>query len=364
MSKPIVLMRPHIPDGTINAVSAVLRSRWIGQGPLVEEFEQRFSDLVYGRPSIAVGSCTDALHLAYILAGIQPGDEVVAPLFTCTATNEALLYCGARIRFADVALGSLNMDPDHVDRLVTPKTKAIVLVHYGGKPANMLRIRARAAMYGIQVIEDAAQALGASFSGIPVGVHSEYTCFSFQAVKHVTTGDGGMLVIGDRDQVERAKRLRWFGIDRAAKLGGVWKNDITELGYKYQMTDIAAAMGIEGLKTLGWQITRRRAMRDAYWRGLGGIDGIRLLDRDPESACWLCTVLVERREDFRRKLAEHGIESDQVHYRNDRYSIFRDFHGEFPNMDAIDGKYLCLPLHMGMDLEEVAQVCSVIRSGW
>jgi perosamine synthetase len=360
-TKPLVLMRPHVPESAIAAVSDVLRSRWIGQGPRVDEFERQFAARMSGRPCVAVSSGTAALHLAYLLAGIGPGDEVIAPLFTCTATNEALLYCGAQIKFADVGKDSLNVDPAHVASLITERTKAVVVVHYGGQRVPIVNhlLSFEPGRY-VPVIEDCAQALGEPVAG-QLG---DYACFSFQAVKHVTTGDGGMLVLSGEKQLDRARQLRWFGIDRAAKLEDRWQNDITELGYKYQMTDIGAALGIEGLKTLDWQVGVRRAMRDAYVRGLAGIDGIRVLDTDPDSACWLCTVLVERREDFRRKLADHGIESNQVHYRNDRYSIFRDFRGVFPNMDAIDGKYLCLPLHMGMEIEDVERVCEVVRSGW
>ena len=351
-------MTPYVPPSAIEAVSETLRTRWIGQGPKVEEFEQRFSERVGGRSCVAVGSCTDALHLSYLLAGIGPGDEVIAPLFTCTATNIPLLYCGATIRFCDVAPGSLNVDPAEVLRLVTSRTKAIVIVHYGGAPVYP------GPLYGLRcvpVIEDCAQALGSEKIGY--GHLGEFSCFSFQAVKHVTTGDGGMLVLPDH-LTDKAKRMRWFGIDRAAKLAGTWANDIYEVGYKYQMTDIAAAMGLAGLDTLDWQIGARRSMRDTYARGLAGINGIRVLDVDPDSACWLCTVLVEQRGALKRLLLEHGIESDQVHYRNDRYSVFSAFRGEFPNMDAIEAKYLVLPLHMAMVDGEVERICSVIRSGW
>ena len=369
--KHIPLMQPYVPEAAVRAVERTLRTRWIGQGPQVEEFERRFSARMNGRPCVATGSCTDALHLAYILAGIGPGDEVIAPLFTCTATNIPLLYCGAKIRFADVSPGSLNIDSGHASRLITPRTKALVLVHYGGQMADLSGINPDS----VPFIEDCAQALGASQSvrrgggesaWLDAGCTGQYACFSFQAVKHITTGDGGMLVLRDGAQLAEAKRRRWFGIDREAKLNGTWANDITEVGYKYQMTDIAAAMGMAGLETLDEQIAHRRALRDAYARGLAGLDGISLIDRDPESACWLCTVLVDRREEFRRKLATEGIESDQVHYRNDRYSIFKEFTRgcEFPNMDAIDGKYLVLPLHMGMELEDVDRICAVIRSGW
>jgi len=370
-TKIIPLMTPYVPEAAIRAVERTLRTRWIGQGPQVAEFEQRFSRLVHGRSCVAVGSCTDALHLSYLLAGIGPGDEVIAPLFTCTATNIPLLYCGAKIRFCDVEPGGLNMDPQHARSLITEKTKAIVVVHYGGaKVSSDLFDR------GLPVIEDCAQALGPWWPGS----RGDFACFSFQAVKHVTTGDGGMLVLPG-SLAAKAKRMRWFGIDRDAKLAGTWANDITEVGYKYQMTDIAAAMGMAGLDSLHDQIVRRRLLRDTYLCSLRGLDGIRVTDQDPDSACWLCTVAVERRDDFRRKLASEGVESDQVHYRNDRYGIFAEHvrapstkspargascakEGQFPNMDAIESKYLAIPLHMGMDLGDVERICDVIRSGW
>lgn len=368
-SERIVLMRPHVPESAIAAVSDVLRSRWIGEGPKVQDFERQFSALV-GRPSVAVGSCTDALHLAYILAGIGPGDEVIAPLFTCTATNIPLLYQGAKIRFCDVEPDSLNMDAKHAASLVTKRTKAIVTVHYGGMPADLLNLDfACADGHNVTLIEDCAQSLGMTWPETHRGLESGsvFQCFSFQAVKHITTGDGGMLAIHELDAdrlIAKAKRIRWFGIDREAKLSGTWANDITELGFKMQMTDIAAAMGIEGMRTLSEQIDRRRLLRARYIDLLRGIGGITVLDADPFSACWLMTVLVDRREDFRRMLATHNIESDQVHYRNDRYSIFKEFRGEFPNMDAIDGKYLCLPMHMSLSIADVERVCGAIRSGW
>lgn len=356
-TKQIVLMRPYVTDEMRSAVQQVLLSRYVGQGPRVDEFELEFSRrVVSGRSTVAVNSCTSALNLAYLLAGIGPNCNVIAPLFTCTATNEALLYDRLKpeIRFCDVAPGSLNMSPEHAAKLIDEKTKAIVVVHYGGAPVDDKLFH-----LGIPVIEDCAQALGPGWPGM----RGAYAAFSFQAVKTLTTADGGMLILPEY-QVARAKRLRWFGIDRVAKLAGVWANDITEVGYKFQMTDMSASMGLAGLEHLAAQTRRRHELRDTYQRGLNGIDGIRLLDTDPESACWLCTVLVDRREDLKRKLAGEGIESDPVHYRNDRYSIFKEFRGEFPNMDAIEGKYLCIPLHMGMGTDDVGRICDVIRSGW
>jgi dTDP-4-amino-4,6-dideoxygalactose transaminase len=248
------------------------------------------------------------------------------------------------------------MSAEHARSLLTERTKAIVVVHYGGAPVDPALFELAP---GFPVIEDCAQAVGTKWPG----TRGRYACFSFQAVKHITTGDGGMLVLPEEDYAE-GKRRRWFGIDREAKFSGIWANDIVEVGYKYQMTDIAAAMGLAGLEWLSTQIDHRRALRQVYLDRLRWLDGIMVLDSHPDSACWLMTVAVERRDDFRAKLKAEEIESEQTHYRNDRYSIFRDFRGAFPNMDAIDSKYLVLPLHMGMDLEDAERVCSVIRSGW
>lgn len=359
--KHIPLMVPFVPETAIKAVTETLQTRWVGQGPKVEEFEKLFSERI-GLPAVAVGSCTDALHLAYLLAGIRPGDEVIAPLFTCTATNIPLLYLGAKIKFADIHLRSLNMNP-MIEALVTEKTKAVVVVHYGGMPVQgMVYLQDFCRIHNLVLIEDCAQALGGTYDNQPLGSFGDFSCFSFQAVKHVCTGDGGMLMVRNPELVEKAKRIRWFGIDRKAKLEGTWANDISEIGYKYQMTDIAASMGIAGLKELDTQILHRRELRREYCNGLPS--KVQVLDEDSESACWLMTVSVERRDDLRIKLSNNGIESDQVHYRNDRYSIFSEFCGKFPCMDALDSKYLVLPMHMGMAIEDVKYVCEVIREGW
>lgn len=355
-------MAPFVPESAIEAVSDTLRTQWIGQGPRVEEFEREFAKEVSNRPTVAVGSCTDALHLSYILAGIGPGDEVIAPLFTCTATNIPLLYLGAKIRFSDVGEYSLNSDGITVANMIDGKTRAVVVVHYGGAPVrNIDHLRNVCRERGVVLIEDCAQALGGSYYGNPLGTFGDFSCFSFQAVKHITTGDGGMLVL-KHVFLHEARRRRWFGIDREAKLKGTWANDITEVGYKYQMTDIGASMGLAGLRELGAQMVHRRTLCEIYYNNLPL--GVQLLDISSESACWLLTVLVDRRADLQRKLLDHGIESGQVHYRNDRYTIFSESRGTFPNMDSLDGKYLVLPLHMRMSQEDVHRVCSVIKSGW
>jgi len=364
----IPLFMPTVPTGALDAVANVLQSRWIGQGPRVDEFEGRFSKaFADGRASLAVGSGTDALHLAYLLAGIGPEDEVITPVFTCTATNIPLLYLGAKPVFADINPTTLNIDPESIKQKLTARTKAIVVVHYGGLPCDMDQIREVAKAADVPVIEDAAHAVGASYRGVSVGALSEFTAFSFQAIKQITTGDGGMLTLSDRSLAERARRLRWFGIDRTKKQLGIWENDISDIGYKYQMTDIAAALGLAALNE--WQSTfkKRKSLQDIYFSELVSTPGIRLIGTprsDRVHAAWLMTVAVESRRDLQRKLLERGVETNQVHYRNDRYSIFGGRQGDLEGMDSVEDDYLVLPLNTHMRKSDVRRVCEVIKQGW
>ena len=316
---------------------------------------------------MAVGSGTDGLHLGYILAGIEPGDEVIVPVFTCTATNIPLLYMGAKIVFADVDPETLNINVNHVRQLVNGRTKAIVCVHYAGLPCDMDELMAIAREYNIPLIDDAAHALGATYKGQKIGEMTDFSMFSFQAIKHITTGDGGMLTIKNKDLVEKAKRIRWFGIDRSAKQMGHWENDIFEVGYKYQMNDISAALGLAGLAEFDATLKYRQLLFAEYINQLAGIDGLHIIGTgvtDREHAAWLCTVLVENRSDFMKKLRDNKIESSQVHYRNDRYTVFGGRRSDLPNMDSVEEKYLVLPLHHKMTLKDVAYIGQVAKSGW
>ncbi len=369
VNEGIVLFHPHIPQNAKKYVCDVLDSRWIGQGPMVERFEREFEKNFCGDCSaLAVGSGTDALHLSYLLAGIEEGDEVIAPVFTCTATNIPFLYLKATIKFADVEKDTLNMDTDHVRRLITPRTKAIVCVHYGGLPCNMTELQEIAKEHNLLIIEDAAHALGATYKGQKVGEMSDFTMFSFQAIKHVTTADGGMLVIKNKDLVEKAKRLRWFGIDRSAKQLGIWENNITEIGYKYQMNDMAAAMGVAALEEFDDTLALRQRLLNRYFENLKDFAGIKMVGEgytDRTHAAWMMTVLVDRRSDFQNHLRSHGIESGMVHYRNDKYSIFGGRKpGEYPNMDNLENNYLVLPLHTKMKEADVDYICEKIKMGW
>jgi perosamine synthetase len=369
-SENIVLFYPHVSALAKSAVMETLDSRWIGQGPKVKIFEKNFSKkFASNLPAIAVGSGTDALHLSYILAGLNPSDEVIAPLFTCTATNIPFLYMGIKINFADIDINTMNMDTNHVRQLMNDKVKAIICVHYGGLPCDMDELQSIANEWNIPIIEDAAHAVGAKYKGTDIGSISDFTMFSFQAIKHITTGDGGMLIIKDKELVDKAERIRWFGIDRKSKQAGIWENDITEIGYKYQMTDIAAAMGIAALSEFDEQSQIRKSLFQVYEEELAGCERLRIIGsgyKDREHAAWLFTVIVEDRYKLQEKLRDNNIESNQVHFRNDRYSIFKEFtDGKvFPNMDIVEDNYLVLPLHTKMTAEDVRRVCSVIKSGW
>ena len=364
----IVLFHPHISAKAVDAVTKVLKTRWIGQGPLVDEFERKFGARFAGHyPTIAVRAGTDALHLAYILAGLQPGDEVISPLFTCTATNIPLLYLGVKIVFADAQLDTLNIDPADVRRRITEKTKAIVCIHHGGLPSDMAELEAIANEHDLKLIEDAAHGLGASYRGQSIGQISDFTMFSFAAVKNITTGDGGMLIMRDGSLLDKARRLRSAGTDRKAKQAGNWENDIFEIGYRYQTSDIAAAMGLAALDEFDEVLAYRRELLERYERELRNIPGLSIIGagrQDRTHAAWMCTILAEGREALQKKPREHGIESSQVHYRNDRYSIFGGRRDDFPNMDAVEAKYLHLPLHTRMNDADVKRVCAAIRSGW
>lgn len=361
----IVLFRPHIPKRAYEYVAQVLDSRWIGQGPRVEAFEKEFEKRFGGGISTAVscGSGTDALHLAYLLAGIKPGDEVISAVFTCTASNLPSLYIGATPVFADIKVGSMNIDPKHVRKLITKKTKAIVFVDYGGLTPELDELKQIADEFNLVLIEDAAHALGAKYKGQPVGSISDYTIFSFQAIKHITTGDGGMLMVRNQSKVEEAKRLRWFGIDRKSKFEGIWENDITEIGYKYQMNDIAAAMGLAALEEFTKVLELRQSLFKRYITGLQGIANLQVVgsERVEDNAAWLITILVPDAKALRDFLFTHGIETGQVHFRNDRYTIFGGRKNNLHNMDFVEPKYLVLPLHTQMTILDVDRVCRHIR---
>jgi perosamine synthetase len=365
----IVLFYPHIPKDALGQITDTLSSRWIGQGPKVEKFEELFkARFLGGFGSVAVGSGTDALHLAYLLADIKRGDEVLVPVFTCTATNIPLLYLGAKPIFVDIDPLTFNLSIDDLLSKITKKTKAIVCVDYGGIPNNYDQLNTICKEYGLKLIADAAHSLGSSFGGVPVGQLADFTMFSFQAIKTLTTGDGGLLSIKDPNVLSLARRLRWFGINREEKQKGIWENDLVDIGYKYQMTDLSAALGLAGLEEIDFVISKRRKLFETYCIQMVN-PRVRIVGKDVPYDCfncpWLLTVIVDKdRAGLMERLRENKVESAQVHYRNDRYSIFGGRDPSVPNMDNLEDRYIVLPLHTKMNIQDVHYICDLVNSGW
>ena len=362
----IPLFYPFIADGAYESLKNVLNSKWIGQGPLVDDFENSFAKLfLRSHFPLAVGSGTDALHLAYLLAGIKPGDEVLTPVFTCTATNIPLLYIGAKPVFIDIARDTMNISVKDLERKITKNTKAIVVVHFGGLPCDMTEINEIASELRIPVIEDAAHALGATYKNNMIGSISDFTIFSFQAIKHITTGDGGLLSIKDSEKYSIGKRLRWFGIDRASKLKSIWENDINEIGFKYQMTDLNASLGLSALNHFDYIQNHRYKLFSLYLENLSGVSGIKVVGTPPSDrthAAWIFTICVKNRLQIQEFLKSNGVETSQVHYRNDKYTIFSDFKSEVPNMDLIENDYLVLPMHHKVTIDDVNYISELLIS--
>ena len=366
-SEGVPLFYPHVPKRAIENVTDTLSGRWIGQGPKVDLFERVFADkLGINSTTIAVSSGTAALHLAYTLAEIGPGDEVICPVFTCTATNLPVLYNGGVIRFCDVAEGQLNIDIKRIQSLITNKTKAISVVDYGGKPNDYIELRRICDQFNLKLIADCAHALDGHINDKHVTEYADYVIYSFQAIKTLTTGDGGMLVVKSSSDVEKAKRIRWFGIDRTEKQKGTWENDIKELGYKYQMTDIAASIGLAALDELDQIFSIRNSIAQVYREELSktGVKVFEFSDHPGKLnfTPWMITIDTRgKRLEIMEKLRENSIESAQVHYRNDRYSVFGNQNrNDFPNMNALEDNYLVLPLHTKMQPKDAVLIAKVV----
>jgi len=359
----------RVSERALDLAADCLRSTFLSEGARVREFEERLAaELGLLRP-VAVNSGTSALHLALVLSGVGPGSEVILPAQTFVATGLAILMQGATPVFADIDPGTGNIRPEAITALVTDRTRAIMPVHWAGYPCDLDEIEAIAHPRGIAVIEDAAHALGATYRGRPIGSISRFTAFSFQAIKHLTTGDGGALCSVREADADAARTRRWFGIDRASSrpsLLGERVYDIAEVGYKYHLNDMAAAVGLGNLETFDQVLRRVRAIATRYRAEFSTVAGLGLLDYrdDRESACWLFTVRVERRDDFVRALQARGVPTSVVHQRIDRNSVFGGVTPGLTGQQTFDREQIAVPLHAGLTDDDVDTVVSAVRSGW
>jgi perosamine synthetase len=360
---------PYVSKSAVERVSNTLQSGYIGEGPVVADFEKGFNTLIGTRYSLALSSCTAALHLALAVCNVGPGDEVITTAQTMAATSHTVLAHYAKPVYADIQYLTGNIDPQDIEHRITARTKAIVAVHWAGYPCDMEKILVIAGKHKIAVIEDAAHAIGAIYKGIPVGTISPFTCFSFQAVKHITTGDGGMLCCTQEAAYHKARRLRWYGIDRKnrkpSELGEpIW--DMAETGYKYHMNDIAASMGVEHLRELSDILERRRLIARIYRQELKDVPGITLFESrdDRKSAYWLFTIHVDNRLEFVRMLKSRGVEASVVHLRIDANTVFGPLREDLVNLGRFNKSQISIPVHNMLTDKDVEHIIRSIKGGW
>jgi len=336
----IKLFKPYVNNKAIENVTRVLQSGQLAEGPEVVSFEKEFSRKFTKANVVAVNSGTSALALAYELAGIQKGDEVITPVLTCTATNLPLVHIGAKIVFADVS-DDLNIDIEDVKRKITKNTKAIVFVHFGGNNRGLRQLVGICREKKIILIEDAAQAVGSEYWG-----KADFTAVSLQAIKILTSGDGGFLICKKTSDYKRAKKLRWFGYDREKKqqLGDI---DLDEAGYKYHMNDISAAIGLGNLQDIDKLIAHRKKLAKIY-------ESYGLF-----SHMWLAGGFTQNYKKLKQELLASWYEIGQHHYRNDKYTVFKKYKTKCPNMDKIENTYFFVPFHHEV-LEEHAHAIGKI----
>ena len=359
----------HISKKAKENVNEVLNSTFVSAGKIAGQFEDALSGKLGLVNPVAVNSGTSALHLALDVAGVGLGDEVILPAQTFVATGLVILMQRATPVFADIQYETGNIDPASIRKKITEKTKAIIPVHWGGYSCDMNEITSIAEEYDIAVIEDAAHALGATYKGKPIGSISRFTAFSFQAIKHLTTGDGGALCCLDDNDYHNAVKKRWFGIDRVnskPSILGEREYDIDAVGYKYHMNNLAAAVGLGNLDDFPSNLKRRREIASRYRDELKNVPGLKLLDykNDRESAYWLFTVLVERRLDFIKKLKEQGVSASVVHLRIDRNSVFGGITPDLPNQERFNEDQVAIPVHSGLSNDDVKQIINCIKRGW
>jgi len=281
----IPVMRPWLGAEEAEAAAAAVASGWVAQGPRVAEFERRVAERVGAPDGVAVSSCTAGLHLALVALDVGPGDEVVVPSLSFIATANVVRYVGASPVFADVDVATGNLTAETVERVLTPRTRAVVVVHQGGVPADVDAIGALCGPRGVEIVEDAACAIGAELGGRPIGSHSDLVVFSFHPRKVITTGEGGMVMARSPQHAARIRRLREHGMsvsaaDRHASQRVVLEQYL-EVGFNYRMTDIQAAVGLVQLGRLDAVVERRRSLAARYHERLAGLPGVRLVDDPP-----------------------------------------------------------------------------------
>ena len=365
--------RPWIDDTEIEAVSQVLASKWISTGNRVREFERAFAEYLGVKHAIAVSSCTAALHLSLVVAGIGRGDEVITTPYTFTATAEAIRYVDAKPVFVDIHPDTLNIDTSKIEQAVTSRTKAILPVHIAGVPCDMDALQEICNTHNLTLIDDAAHAIPTEYKGQYIGNLGDLSAFSFYANKNLTTGEGGMITTNSDAFAELLRTMRLHGIDKDAwsrqSQRNIWHYDIATEGYKYNMTDIQAAMGVCQLMKLNKQHERRRNFAQMYQTELAKFPQINtpIAPDNPREHAWHLYIIqlnTGNRDEFVAALREANIECS-VHYiplhlfdfYQERYGYRA---GDFPSAEAAFERVVSLPLHPGLTEDDIHTVINAI----
>jgi dTDP-4-amino-4,6-dideoxygalactose transaminase len=367
---------PEIGEDEIRSVVETLRSGWLTTGPKAKRFEEDFKKYIGTRQAVAVNSGTAALHLALDATGIGPGDEVIVPTMTFTATAEVVVYLGARPVLVDCEPDTLNLDPSDIERKISPRTKAIIPVHFGGQPCEMDKILAIARNYHLKVIEDAAHALPARYKGKRVGAIGDITCFSFYVTKPIATGEGGMATTNNSEWAEKMQMMSLHGISKDAwkrySSEGSWYYEVVFPGYKYNMTDIAAALGIEQLKKCDFFWQARQRIAAAYNEGFRDLQEIETPSCRPglEHAWHLYVIKLEAkrlrlsRNEFIAALKDKGIGTSVHFIPLHLHPFYRDNFGfkpqDFPNASSAFERIVSLPIYPRMTQADVENVIGAV----
>lgn len=393
INTPIELFKVYMNPNVKTEVGKVLDSGYIGQGSKVEEFEKNLSEYFNNDKIVTLNSGTSGLHMALHLLkapsrvymsdgysflekdwpGIKQGEEVLATAMTCTASNWPILANGFRIKWVDIDPKTLNMDLDDLERKISPTTKAIIVVHWGGYPVDLdklKKIQDKAfQLYGFKpaVIEDGAHSFGSEYKGKKLGNHGNTVMYSLQAIKHITSIDGGVLILPHQDLYRRSKLVRWYGIDRESNRKDFrCEADIPEWGFKFHMNDVCATVGIENLKDAETIISKHRANAGYYDNNLKDTPGVTLLERHPDhkSAFWIYSLLVEDREKFYTYMKKCNITVSQVHERNDKHSGVVEYKSLLPTLDKTIGKIVSIPVGWWVTEEQREYIVDCIKKGW
>jgi dTDP-4-amino-4,6-dideoxygalactose transaminase len=371
----IPVAKPCLADDEARHAYDTILTGWLTQGPRVQEFEDKFADYVGAKYGIAVSNCTAALHLAMVVSGIKTGDEVICPSMSYIATSNSIVYTGAVPVFAEVNPDSYNIDITHVETLIRSRTRAILIVHQMGMPANIDAFRSLCKKNNLLLIEDAACAVGSAYKGLRIGSHSDLVCFSFHPRKIITTGEGGMITTSRKDFNDRLKILRQHGMsvsDRVRhKATELIFEEHVEVGYNYRMTDIQAAVGIKQLEKLDSIIEERRRIAHKYNKAFEDIDCVSTLDEDEgyftnyQSYClYIKKSAPVSRNELMKHLLERGISTRRGIMTSHRESAYKAICNDIrlPVSEDLSDRSIILPLFVGLKENEIGYIIESVRS--